>query len=141
MNCPKCHSDIPNTNINIAADIAQCAKCSNIFKISENITPSVIDIFDRTNTPNGAWFKQDFNLLVVGATTRSWMALYIVPFMFVWSGFSLGGIYGTQIMEGNFNLFTSLFGIPFCVRDNFYGRLCPYDSCRKSRVDLRRRRW
>lgn len=52
---------------------------------------------------------------VFGATTRSPTALFLVPFMCVWSGFSLGGIYGTQIAKGEFNLGTSLFGIPFVL--------------------------
>jgi hypothetical protein len=32
-----------------------------------------------------------------------------------WAGGSLGGIYGTQIAKGEFNLVMSLFGIPFLV--------------------------
>ena len=33
--------------------------------------------------------------------------------MLVWSGGALGGIYGTQIYNGKFDLVLSLFGIPF----------------------------
>lgn len=50
-----------------------------------------------------------------GATTRSPAAFFLVPFMCVWSGGSLGGIYGTQIIGGKFNLLMSLFGIPFLL--------------------------
>ena len=39
----------------------------------------------------------------------------MVPFMLVWSGGSLGGIYGTQLINGEFDLFQSLFGIPFII--------------------------
>jgi hypothetical protein len=49
----------------------------------------------------------------LGSTTRSAIAFFLVPFMCIWSGGSLGGIYGTQIYQHKFNLFMSLFGIPF----------------------------
>ena len=35
--------------------------------------------------------------------------------MLVWSGASLGGIYGTQIIDREFDLIQSLFGIPFIL--------------------------
>jgi hypothetical protein len=35
--------------------------------------------------------------------------------MLIWSGMSLGGIYGSQIIEGKFNPAMSLFGIPFLI--------------------------
>jgi hypothetical protein len=43
------------------------------------------------------------------------MVLFLVPFLCVWSGFSLGGIYGSQFVQGRFDLFQSLFGIPFVL--------------------------
>ena len=115
MNCPKCHSEIPNNQINISADIAQCVNCNNVFKISENITTKVSRLFDKNDPPAGAWMKSDFNTMTLGATARSWFALFIVPFALVWTSFSWGGLYGTQFASGEFNLFTSLFGIPFLI--------------------------
>jgi hypothetical protein len=52
------------------------------------------------------------------------MALFIVPFTCVWSGGSMFGIYGTQIIKGHFNLFSSLFGIPFFLGSCFLVSLC-----------------
>jgi hypothetical protein len=46
-------------------------------------------------------------------STASWSALIIWPFMLVWAGGSLGGIYGGQIKSGEFNWLLSLFGLPF----------------------------
>lgn len=43
------------------------------------------------------------------------MALFLFPFMLVWSGISIGAIYGSQIRSGHFNLIPSLFGIPFLI--------------------------
>lgn len=114
MNCPKCRSEIPNTNINIQTDIAQCSNCSNIFKISGTVA-DINANFDLNETPKGAWYYSDFDKTTIGATTRTPIAFFLVPFMLVWSGFSLGGIYGSQIISGEFSLFMSLFGIPFLL--------------------------
>jgi len=125
MKCPDCYTRIPNENLNIAADIAQCPSCDLVFKISDNIPRrarqeakakmEIDENFDISQPPNGAWINQGEGELIVGATTRSFMALFMVPFMLIWSGGSLGGIYGSQIMNGEFNLFMSLFGIPFLL--------------------------
>ena len=115
MKCPNCNSEIPSININVQTDVAQCSICSHVFKISENLTGIHSDSFDINSPPDGAWINKDMNSLVFGATTRSWIAFFLVPFMLIWSGGSLGGIYGTQIMSGHFNPFMSLFGIPFIL--------------------------
>ncbi len=51
--------------------------------------------------------------------------------MCVWSGFSLGGIYGTQIYHGKFNLGMSLFGIPFVLGTLFLGSMAVMSACGK----------
>lgn len=117
MNCPQCQAVIPSHQINITSDIAQCTQCDFVFKISENIKPSsVIDsTFNRNEPPKGAWIKSDFTAMTIGATTRSWFSLFLIPFMLVWSGMSLGGIYGSQLSSGVFDIMSSLFGIPFII--------------------------
>ena len=115
MKCPKCNSEIQTENINIQADIAQCLKCKNVFKISENIDDLIDDNFSINATPDETWYKNDFNKTIIGASTRSPIAFFLVPFMLVWSGGSIGGIYGSQIIKGEFDLFQSLFGIPFLI--------------------------
>ena len=52
-------------------------------------------------------------------STASWVALIVWPFMLVWAGGSLGGIYGTQIKSGQFNWVMSLFGLPFLAGSIF----------------------
>ena len=114
MKCPKCNQALLMENINIQTDMAKCQSCSSIFKISENI--DAIDTkFNIDEPPNGTWCIKNYDNTIIGATTRSVIAFFLVPFMLVWSGGSLGGIYGTQILSGEFNLFTSLFGIPFVL--------------------------
>lgn len=115
MNCPKCKSEIKKESINIQSNIAQCSNCDNLFKISENIEEYLDDGFSISNVPKGAWTYKEFNKTIIGATTRSPMAFFLVPFMLIWSGGSLGGIYGSQISNGEFDMFQSLFGIPFLI--------------------------
>jgi len=114
MRCPKCNSEILRENINIHTDIAECIKCDNIFKISETVG-DIDDNFNINDTPTGTWMTKDLDSITVGATTRSPIAFFLVPFIIVWSGFSIGGIYGNQIINGEFDLTSSLFGIPFLI--------------------------
>lgn len=115
MKCPNCYKEVINENINIQTDVAQCQNCNNIFRISESLSVINEDDFDVNNPPQGAWIRKELNHLVIGATTRSPIAFFMVPFMIVWSGGSVGGIYGTQLVNGEFDPFMSLFGIPFLI--------------------------
>jgi hypothetical protein len=49
--------------------------------------------------------------------------------MCVWSGFSLGGIYGSQIASGEFNPMMSLFGIPFVLGTLLFGSIAVMSVC------------
>jgi hypothetical protein len=121
MNCPNCNNKISDDKINIQSDIAQCTSCSLIFKISENLIQD--DGFEIDNPPAGSWIRRESNNIIVGATTRSPIAFFMVPFMTVWSGISLGGIYGTQLLSGSFNPLMSVFGIPFIIGTVIFGSL------------------
>lgn len=114
--CPQCGAAIPPTEVNVPANVAACPQCSEIFALSDIVSAPAIDPeFDITAPPRGAWFDEDFRGWRIGASTRSAVALVLVPFMCVWSGFSLGGIYGSQLVKGEFDPILSLFGIPFVV--------------------------
>lgn len=113
MKCIKCNTEIKIEDINVQKDIAKCYNCGNVFTISTRLVPP--KKFDVSLPPQGAWHISDFVTTTVGATTRSPIAFFLVPFMIVWSGFALGGIYGQQILSGKFNLVLSLFGIPFLL--------------------------
>jgi len=124
VSCPKCNSVIPAAQINVATDVAACAKCGEVFAVSSIVAKQdVSPEFDINDPPAGAWFYDDLRGWRIGASTRSPAAFFLVPFMCVWSGVSLGGIYGTQIAKGEFNLGTSLFGIPFVLGMLFFGAI------------------
>jgi hypothetical protein len=117
MNCPKCKSQLRKEDINVSTDLAMCANCGHIAKLSELVITQLGEDpdFDIHNTPKGTWVKESADNVKIGATTRSPFAFFIIPFMIVWSGFSIGGLYGSQIYSGKFDLAQSLFGIPFIL--------------------------
>ena len=135
MKCPKCHAKIPANQINIVTDLAHCKACNSIIKISEVSNKN--DLFDIKNSPKGTWYERvSSNELLLGASTRSPFAFFIVPFMLIWSGGSLGGIYGSQILSGKFDLMISLFGIPFLIGTIIFGSYAIMTVAGKVEIEL-----
>lgn len=136
LTCPTCAKPYPPENINVQTDVAHCPACNQMAHpselMSDNFDPEVI-----TAPPPGAWYSENMNETVVGATTRSPVALFMVPFMCVWSGFSIGGIYGSQIASREFNLMMSLFGLPFVVGSILFWSITLMAIWGKSEVRLR----
>ena len=122
MKCPNCQVDVTNENINIQTDMGKCQTCNHLFRISENFDVPAFP-FDINQPPRGAWYKNNMQEIKLGATLRNPIAFFLVPFMLIWSGGSLGGIYGTQIAKQQFNLIQSLFGIPFLLGTLFFGSI------------------
>jgi len=120
MTCPSCSTAIRSSNINIHTDVGQCSACGFVFRVSEQLDGGSADGFDLDRPPDGVWIRHGLHQIVIGASTRSPIAYFLVPFMLVWSGGSLGGIYGTQIVRGEFDPLMSLFGIPFLLGAIFF---------------------
>jgi len=114
FSCPICSQLIPADQVNISTDLGYCPECQEGFRLSEGMGRKQEEVI-RPVEVNGTWFSQERDEIKVGASTRSPIAFFLVPFMLVWSGGSLGGIYGSQLMSGEFNLVSSLFGIPFLL--------------------------
>jgi hypothetical protein len=135
--CPLCRSPIGIDDINVATDIALCRRCGKTFSFSEVVGGSANTAPDLTAPPDGAWFEQLADGFRTGATTRSWMALFLVPFTCVWSGISLGGIYGKQISSGTFDPASSLFGVPFLLGSVFLIGYCAMTTMGKVELSQR----
>lgn len=120
VRCPTCGAAIGLDDVNVARDLAVCRSCKAIFTFSDNVDIDLSEE-DSDNPPRGTWFDRTFDGFVAGATTRSPIAFFLVPFMCIWSGGSLGGIYGGQIVRGKFNLVSSLFGVPFLLGTIVFG--------------------
>jgi hypothetical protein len=122
--CPSCRSAIAVDDINVSTDLALCRACGKSFRFSEIVGEPSSGVPDLNSPPPGAFFEQLPDGFRVGATTRSGMAVFLVPFTCVWAGGSLSGIYGSQIVKGHFALGPSLFGLPFLIGSCFLISLC-----------------
>ena len=119
--CPDCNNPLGPEDINVGTNVAICKTCGHAFKLDELVgaSPQVPAAGPRddptASPPPGCWYHDTADGWTAGATTRSPIAFFLVPFIAVWSGVSLGGIYGSQIISGKFDLMPSLFGIPFLL--------------------------
>lgn len=86
--------------------------------------------------PKGVDFVETMDGFRLTLSTRSCIAVFLVPFTLVWAGGSLGGIYGTQIAKGEFNWMMSLFGLPFLVGSFFLVALTVMSVCGRTVVEL-----
>ena len=100
-----------------------CPACHEAFALSELVAQGHETDSDLGEPPSGTWFRTEANGWELGGTTRHPIAFFLVPFMCVWSGGSLGGIYGSQIIQGKFNLVMSLFGLPFVAGTVLFGSI------------------
>ncbi|MEK7433571.1 MAG: hypothetical protein AABZ74_10605, partial [Cyanobacteriota bacterium] len=109
--CPKCEKILETREINVEKDFALCSVCNETFSISNDLFlhELVAGEINLDKIPKGAWVQDFSDGFEIGATTRSYVAFFLVPFMILWSGGSVGSIYGTQILSGKFSLFESLF--------------------------------
>lgn len=131
VRCPKCSGGVPPDKVNVATDIVFCPACNEAFRLSDCVGASNTDGSVLDSPPRGAWVTEDVQEATVGASTRSPVAFFLVPFMCVWSGGALGGIYGSQIASGEFDLMMSLFGIPFLLGSIIFWTLAIMAVCGK----------
>jgi hypothetical protein len=129
--CPRCDRVLSGDDMNVVTDLARCPNCAEVYKLSSLVEVTESGSVDLNDPPKGAWYREEFNGFEVGATTRHPIALFLVPFMCVWSGGSLGGIYGTQFARGKFDPFMSLFGIPFLLGTLLFGSFALMTVCGK----------
>lgn len=111
--CPTCRSEIPLGDVNVASDLALCRRCEQPHSYSELLEGSVVGPIDLNHPPKGMWLLRKPSGFELGVSTRSAAGIFLIPFTLLWGGGSMGGIYGSQIAKGQFELLPSLFGIPF----------------------------
>ncbi|GDY19649.1 hypothetical protein LBMAG56_09940 [Verrucomicrobiota bacterium] len=136
ISCPKCRRAIPLEDVNVSTDVALCRSCSQTFSFAELAKEQAEPPMDMSRPPTGTWLRQMGGGFEVGATTRSAIAFFLVPFTVLWSGGSLGGIYGTQIYKGALDWKLCLFGLPFLLGSLF---LVPFAlMCVCGKITVRR---
>jgi hypothetical protein len=135
--CPKCRAKIPLEDVNVATDLALCRRCNQTWGYADLIEDTKLADVIPSAPPKGTWYRETGpRAFEVGTTLRSPIAFFLVPFMCVWSGGSLGGIYGTQIAKGHFDLTQSLFGIPFLLGTLLFGSIAVMSVCGKVAVKV-----
>ena len=139
FHCPECGLPIAVADLAPAQGVAVCRYCEKPYPLAacqeaipferRNITPEL-------TLPKGVKLEETMDGFRLTLSTRSCAAFFFVPFTLVWAGGSLGGIYGTQIAKGEFNLWISLFGLPFLAGSIFLITLTVLSICGRTIVEL-----
>jgi hypothetical protein len=122
LHCPDCGLPIPAVEVAPSAGLAVCRLCDQTYPLAACQQARPLE--ERADLPlgpppKGVVVTEGVDGFRLEASTRSCMAFFLVPFTLLWAGGSLGGIYGTQFYKGEFNLWMSLFGIPFLLGSAF----------------------
>ena len=122
FHCPDCGLPIAAADLAPSESVAVCRFCEKPFTLAacQSALP-----FERRNLvpeqalPKGVAREETMDGFRLTLSTRSGIAFFLVPFTLFWAGGSLGGIYGTQVAKGKFQLVQSLFGLPFLAGSIF----------------------
>ncbi len=114
--CPFCGSLIALADVNMGMDLALCRQCGETTAFSGIAPLAGAAELDLAHPPKGVRMEEH----PIRGWTMSYrrtpgVVFFLIPFTALWSGFSLGGIYGRQLWRGQFEMGPSLFGLPFLV--------------------------
>lgn len=122
FHCPECGLPIETADLAPAQGVAVCRFCEKSHPLAacQEALPFVRrNIMPGLAVPKGVDLVETMDGFRLTLSTRSCVAFFLVPFTLLWAGGSLGGIYGTQIAKGKFELVQSLFGLPFLAGSVF----------------------
>ena len=139
FHCPDCGLPIQAADLAPAQGVAVCRFCEKPFPLEA--CQAAVPFADRNivpvmTPPKGVDLVETMDGFRLTLSTRSCIAIFLVPFTLVWAGGSLGGIYGTQIAKGEFNWMMSLFGLPFLVGSFFLIALTVMSVAGRTVVEL-----
>ena len=139
FHCPDCGLPIQAADLAPAQGVAVCRFCEKPFPMEA--CQAAVPFADRNivpvmTPPKGVDLVETMDGFRLTLSTRSCIAIFLVPFTLVWAGGSLGGIYGTQIAKGEFNWMMSLFGLPFLVGSFFLIALTVMSVAGRTVVEL-----
>lgn len=115
VNCSNCRIKIDSNNINVSKDTAYCDSCESLTSLSSLLESTPSSTFDTTQPVKGVQVLDNGYKWSIEASNRSLMAIFLVPFTLVWASGSLSNIYGTQLLNSEFDPVQSLFGLPFLI--------------------------
>ena len=139
FHCPDCGLPIQAADLAPAQGVAVCRFCEKPFPLEA--CQAAVPFADRhvvpvMTPPKGVDLVETMDGFRLTLSTRSCIAIFLVPFTLVWAGGSLGGIYGMQIKQGKFDLMMSLFGLPFLVGSFFLIALTVMSVAGRTVVEL-----
>ncbi len=117
MNCPSCHREIPAANINAKTDVTHCLNCNKKMKTSTFLAKANKEKIhlDLSNPPKGVFLDKKLDSLKIEISLRIPFAFFLIPFLLLWSGYSLNNFYLSQIIERRFDSLQTIVGIPFLL--------------------------
>jgi hypothetical protein len=122
FHCPECGLPIEVADLAPAQGVAVCRFCEKSHPLAAcqaAVPYEQRNIMPELAVPKGVRIEETMDGFRLTISTRSCIAIFLVPFTLFWAGGSLGGIYGMQIAKGEFNLVMSLFGLPFLAGSVF----------------------
>jgi hypothetical protein len=122
FHCPDCGLPIEMADLAPAQGVAVCRFCEKPHPLAacqEAVPYERRNIVPELTVPKGVTLEETMDGFRLTLSMRSCVAFFLVPFTLLWAGGSLGGIYGTQIAKGKFELIQSLFGLPFLAGSVF----------------------
>ena len=139
--CPKCGAAISPDDINVSADLMLCRRCGETSSFADAVSEASDERILLKPPPNHLAIATDpmdpERRTTITYRRISPTALFLVPFTCFWAGGSMSMIYGSQIVEGSFDLMRSLFGIPFLVGSIVLVSSCLYMLFGKMVLELR----
>jgi len=139
FHCPDCGLPIETADLAPAQGLGVCRFCEKSFPLAACQTAIPFEqrsLVPVMAPPKGVDLVETMDGFRLTLSTRSCVAIFLVPFTLVWAGGSLGSIYGTQIAKGEFNWMMSLFGLPFLVGSAFLIPLTAMAVAGRSVVEL-----
>ena len=121
MKCPTCKNPVSIEHVNVQKDFAWCSHCGEAFGISSQLpenrsyerAEAVSAHFDLHNPPNGAWFSESRDQIKIGATTSSYMGIFLLIFAIFW--WSILSTFFIADFDGPGDAFGVVFMIPFFI--------------------------
>ncbi|HEX7261284.1 MAG TPA: hypothetical protein VF258_05670 [Luteolibacter sp.] len=103
--CQSCGSGIALGDVNVVNDIALCRSCGKTMSFSEIAPIPGAENIDLNRPPKGVRIEGSpiYGRSIIYRKISP-VVFFLIPFTAAWSGFSMSGIYGSQIMEGKFDL-------------------------------------
>ncbi len=104
INCPKCRAEILLADVNVAADFGVCRQCGRTWSFAGLLDDTRVENCDLRYPPAGAWYREtSASGFEAGVSTRSFIALILIPLFCVTLGIFPSEIYSPLDRHGNFN--------------------------------------